>query len=125
MEVTNGKILSDLRDIGSLPSQSNSDYVFDILNYLWFLLVERAIWNLDPNCPCFDGWAQDISFKFKEYAKAKWKGSYKSFLSAHKAWLATPIKLPDTSKCVCLDRGLDESGIGDMDQVNSLKILNL
>ena len=74
-----------------------------------------AIWNLDPNCRCFDGWAQEISFKFKEYAKAKWKGSYKSFLSAHKAWLATQIKLPDASECVCHD----ESGIGDMDQVNS------
>ena len=115
MELTNGNLLSDLRDSGSLPSPSNNNYMFDIFNYLWFHLMECGIWNLDPNCLCFDGWAQEISFKFKEYAKANWKGSYKSFLSAHKVWLANPIKLPDASECVCHD----ESGIGDMDQVNS------
>ena len=123
MSYSNGDLLSDVRDIGSLPSPSNDGFVYDIHCLLWFKLMELVIWKVNPKCLCFDGWAQEISFKFKEYAKAKWKGSYKSFLSAHKAWLATPIKFPDASECVCRDH-LDESGIGDMDQVNSsIKII--
>ena len=119
MSYNNGDLLSDLRDIGSLPSKSNDGFECDIQNILLFKLMELAIWSVNPKCLCFDAWIVDFSFKFKEYAKAQWKSSYKSFLSAHKAWLATPIKFPDPSECVCLD----ESGIGDMNEVNSQFIL--
>ena len=116
MSFTNGHVLSDLRDIGSTPAASNAEYIFDVQNWSWFQLWELGIWNGDPKCHCLDDWVDDFSFKFKESAKKYWKGSYKSFLTAHKIWLAKTIEFPEAVvDCLCAeyeDENENENEVG-------------
>ena len=111
MSFTKDRVFSDLRESGSTPSASNSSYEFDVQNWCFFHLGygwdigELGFRHLKPYCSCFDDWVQDFAFKFKEYAKQHWKGSYKSFKSAHKAWLATPVEFPklEEDQCLCVE----------------------
>ena len=69
--LTNGGILSDLREKKSTPSASNKNYEVDVQNWCRDNLRRLGIWNPNPECPCFDDWVKGFSFRFKEYAKIK------------------------------------------------------
>ena len=100
---TNGRLLSDLRDSGSTPSASNSLYEGNVQDWCWWELGELGIWNGKPKCHCLDSWVQDFSFRFKEYAKKIWKGSFHNLKSANKVWFEKPIEFPQPVECKCAD----------------------
>ena len=109
--LTNGGILSDLREKKSTPSASNTGYEVDVQNWCRDNLRRLGIWNPNPECPCFDNWVNGFSFRFKEYAKKCWKGSFVNFKSAHKVWFDTPIKLPEQSECTCTANPTEENEV--------------
>ena len=108
MSHTNGRILSDLRESGSTPSASNTLYEINVQDWCWSELGDLGIWNFKPECHCLDSWVQDFSFRFKEYAKKIWKGSFVNLKSAHKEWFNTEIKFPEIIACPCLGTTEDE-----------------
>ena len=108
--------MSDLREIKSTPSASNEWYEFDVQNWCWFQLMDFGRWNSNPKCHCLDDWVQDFSFRFKEYAKKSWKGSFLNLKSANKVWFDTPIEFPEQIECMCAN---------DTDEENEVTLMNL